>query len=61
MKTAEPISRQFGLWTRVGPMRNHVGLLDGVQITHGKGLLFWGKGRLIVKYRGLCLEVCKNG
>jgi len=31
---AEPIEIRFGIRTRVGP-GNHV--LDGVQITHGKG------------------------
>jgi len=42
-KPAEPIEMPFGLWTRVGP-RNHVGLLDGVQVTHtGKGI--FGGGR----------------
>jgi len=46
-ETAEPIEMPFGLRTRVDP-RSHV--LDGVQISHGKGH-FWGKERPIVKYR----------
>ena len=40
-KTSEPIEMLFGLRTQVGP-GNHV--LDGVQIPHGKGQFFWGKG-----------------
>jgi len=39
-KMAEPIEMLFGMLSRVDP-RNHV--LDGVQITHGKGQ-FWGEG-----------------
>jgi len=39
-KTAEPIEMPFGLRTWVGP-RDHV--LDGVQIPHGKGQIFWGE------------------
>jgi len=45
-KTAELIEMPFGLRTSVGP-RNHV--LDGVQIPHGKGQFWWGKGRPVVK------------
>jgi len=46
---AAPIELPFGLRTWVGP-GNHV--LDGVQIPHGKGQIFWGENwRPIVKYR----------
>jgi len=38
-KTAEPIEMSFGWRTRVGPL-NHV--LDGVEISHGKGQFFGG-------------------
>jgi len=44
---AEPIVMSFGLRTRVGP-RNHV--LDGVQIPHGKGQFYGGKGWPTLKY-----------
>ena len=47
-KTAAPIEIPFGLRTRVGP-GNYV--LDGVQILHGKGQFWGGKGRPIVKCR----------
>jgi len=40
-KMAEPIDVLFWTKTRVGP-RNHV--LDGVQMSHGKGAMFGGPG-----------------
>ena len=50
-KTAKPIEMPSGLRTWLGP-RDHV--LDGGQIPHGKGQIFFGggeNGRPIVKYR----------
>jgi len=40
---AEPIEMPFGMWTQVGP-RNHVCLLNGVQIPLNKRQ-FWGRRR----------------
>ena len=39
-KMAEPIEMQFGVWTRLCPMKH---VLDGVQIVPCQGAIFRGK------------------
>ena len=56
---AEPIEMPFGLWTWVGPIKNHV--KDGGLDPPAKVQFGGGRGGPLLSIGTVCRELCKNG